>query len=162
METENHVWVVSGEEWYDEGYRRIVIAVCPTKEDAENVKFRVELERDYDEIWIEDFCVKTHDKAPIAYTGRFRLEISPFGEKHYVLREITFIDQKQIAVSATFKERFEFSINHIIKTDGPETYVIMGEFNSIEKVPTEGDAAKQWLARKVNEKGLITLESSGF
>ncbi|MBP5774033.1 MAG: hypothetical protein J6W35_08275 [Eubacterium sp.] len=162
MEAENKVWVVSGEEWYDEEYKRIVIAVCPTKEDAENVKFRVELERDFDEIWIENFYVKTHDKASTAYIGRFRLEISLFGENHYVLRGITFIDQKQIAMSATFKEKFEFSMNHIIKTDGPETYVIMGEFNSIEKVPTEGDAARQWLVQKVNEKGLITLESSGF
>ena len=49
-------------------------------------------------------------------------------------------------------------MDHTIKTDGPETYVIMGEFNSIEKVPTEGDAAKQWIIQKVNEKGLITLE----
>lgn len=163
METENKVWVVTGEDWNnDERGTRIVIAVCPTEKDAENVKLRFYYT--YDEIWIQEFCSKTCEKPFVAYKGRFRAELHLIGEKHYVLGKIDRVSQEgePVPVDCDIKEKFEFSVGHIIQTNGPECYTISGEFTSAEEVPTEGEPAKRWIAQKVNEKGLITLESSGF
>ena len=162
METENRVWVVTGEDWNDERGERIVIGVCPTKEDAVNVKLRFLYT--YSEIWIQEFPLRTYDKPFVAYKGRFRAELHFIGEKHYVLGKIDYVKQETepLSVDCNVKEKFEFSVGHIIKTDGPEIYIISGEFTSAEEAPTEGEAAKEWITQKVNEKGLITLESSGF
>lgn len=162
METENKVWVVTGEDWNDERGTRIVIGVCPTKEDAENVKLRYYYT--YDEIWIQEFSPQTCDKPFVVYKGHFRAELHLVGEKHYVLGKIDYVKQEGEPLSGDYnvKEKFEFSVGHIIKTDGPESYIISGEFTSMEKVPTEGKAAREWIVQKANEKGLITLESSGF
>lgn len=162
METENKVWVVSGEDWNEEKGTRIVIGVCPTKEDAENVKLRFYYT--YDEIWIQEFPIRACIKPFVAYEGSFRAELHLIGEKHYVLGKIDYVKQEgePLSVDYNVKEKFEFSVGHIIKTDGPEIYIISGEFTSAEEAPTEGDAAKEWITQKANEKGLITLESSGF
>jgi len=162
MEIENKVWVVSGEDWNDERGTRIVIGVCPTEEDAENIKLRFLYT--YDEIWIQEFPIRTCDKPFVVYKGRFRAELHLVGEKHYVLGKIDYVKQEGEPLSGdcNVKEKFEFSVGHVIKTDGPEVYIISGGFTSMEKAPTEGGAAKEWIAQKANEKGLITLESSGF
>lgn len=162
METENKVWVVTGEDWNDERGTRIVIAVCPTEEDAENVKLRFKYT--YDEIWIQEFCPKTYDKPFVVYKGHFRAKLHLIGEKHYALDKIDHVKQEwePLPVDYNVKEKFDFSVGHIIRTDGPEYYIISGEFTSMEKAPTEGEPAKRWITQKVNEKGLITLESSGF
>jgi len=159
METENKVWVVSGEDWNEERGTRIVIGVCPTEEDAENLK--LQFENEYDNIWIQEFYPKTWDRPSIIYNGHFKVEIRPFIKKHYILHKVEIMEQEREVLPAGYgpKEKFEFSVGHIIKTDGPEVYIIVGEFTSMEKVPTEGKAAKEWIAQKVNEKGLITLES---
>lgn len=162
METENKVWVITGEDWNDERGDRVVIGVCPTKEDAVNVKLRFLYT--YSEIWIQEFSLRTYDKPFVAYKGRFRAELHFIGEKHYVLGKIDYVKQEgePLSVDCNVKEKFEFSVGHIIKTDGPEVYIISGEFTSAEEAPTEGEAAKGWIIQKANEKGLITLESSGF
>ena len=165
METENKVWVVTGEDWKRERGTRIVIGVCPTEEDAENLKLRVEDE--YDNIWIEQFRSKTWEEPPVIYNGQFKIEIRPLIKKHYILHKIEIMKQEREVLPAGYepKEKFEFSVGHVIKTDAPEIYLIAGEFTSTEKAPFENgenpnksDALKQWLIRKINEKDLITLE----
>ena len=161
METENKVWVVSGEDWNGESGTRIIIGVCPTKEDAENVRLR--LLYTYDEIWVQEFPIRACVKPFVAYKGNFKAELHLIDEKHYVLGKIDYVNQRGEPLSGDYNvKEFEFSVDHIIKTDGPEIYIISGKFTSMEKVPTEEKAAKEWIAQKANEKGLITLESSGF
>lgn len=165
METENHVWVVSGEDWNHERGIRVVIGVCPTGEDAENLKLRVK--DAYDEIWIEQFRPKTWEEPSVIYNGHFKVEIRPLIKKHYILHKIMIMNQEREVLPDEYEpeENFEFSVGHVIKTDAPEIYLIAGEFTSVEKAPLErgedpnkSDALKQWIIQKVNEKGLITLE----
>lgn len=165
METENKVWVVTGEDWDHEKGTRVVIGVCPSEKDAENLKLRVKNE--YDNIWVQEFRSETWKEPSVIYDGHFKVEIRPLVNKHYILHKIMIMNQerKVLPVECEPKEKFEFSVGHVIKTDAPEIYLIAGEFTSVEKAPFESDehpnksdALKQWLIRKINEKGLITLE----
>lgn len=161
------VWVVTGFSYDCNGSR--VLAVCPTEEDAHNaVNY---YKRHYDDVEYECFSQETYDPSPVCYSGVFTAEVRPYEDDTYILGQVRITQSEQVLDNDIPDPKdFEFTtftlINKISDT-GEGSYELRGNFLSMEKVPVKtdinvGKAAREWLIKKVNEKGVIKLVIPDF
>lgn len=161
------VWVVTGFSYDCNGSR--VLAVCPTEEDAHNaVNY---YRKHYDDVEYECFSQETYDPTPVCYSGVFTAEVRPYENDTYILGQVRITQSEQtLDNDIPDPKEFEFTsftlISKISDT-GSESYELRGNFLSMEKVPIKtdinvGKAAREWLIKKVNEKGVIKLVIPDF
>lgn len=161
------VWIVTGFSYDCDGRR--VLTVCPTEEDAHNaVNY---YRKHYDDVEYECFSQETFDPTPVCYSGVFTAEVRPYENDTYVLGQVRITQSEQtLDNDIPDPKQFEFTsftlINKISDT-GSESCELRGNFLSMEKVPIKTDinvgrAAREWLIKKVNEKGVIKLVIPDF
>lgn len=161
------VWIVTGFSYDCDGSR--VLAVCPTEEDAHNaVNY---YRKHYNDVEYECFSQETYDPSPVCYSGVFTAEVRPYENDTYILGQVRITQSEQTLDNDILDPKeFEFTsftlINKISDT-GDESCELRGNFLSMEKVPVRtntnvGKAAREWLIKKVNEKGVIKLVIPDF
>lgn len=161
------VWIVTGFSYDCDNTR--VLAACPTEEDAHNaVNY---YSKHYDDVEYECFSQETYDPIPVCYTGVFTAEVRPYENDTFILGRVRITQSEQsLDNDVTDLKAFEFTsftLTNKINETGIESHELCGNFLSMEKIPIKtntnvGKAAKEWLIKKVNEKGIIKLVIPDF
>ena len=160
------VWVVTGFSYDCDGIK--VLAVCPTKEDAHNaVNY---YSKRYNDVEYECFSQETYDPVPVYYAGAFAAEARPYKNDTYILGQVRITQSEQSLDKEVDPKEFEnVTFTLITKTDstGYKSCELSGNFISTMKIPIKTDvnvgrAAREWLIKKVNEKGVIKLVIPDF
>lgn len=152
------VWVVTGS---CDGTR--VLAVCPTEQDAQNAVHYYD--KHYDDVDYECYSQETYEPIPIYYGGTFSAEVRPYKDGTYILGQVRITQFERSIDKEVDSKEFDdisFTLNSKIDNTGYESCELRGDFISAEKVPIRnsinvGNAAREWLIKKVNEKGIIKL-----
>lgn len=162
------VWIVTGIDYDDE---RVVLAVCPDKENAEKAKGYYQ--RNYDDIEVTERCQETYDEMPYIWSGRFNVTIRPYinHPNTYIMGSVAMSVEKKFLTSDVNPADYDNIYFKIVKTidqDGKEKIEMYGNFSSSIELPAGGEggncgkARREWLAEKVNERGVIKLAMPTF
>lgn len=160
------VWIVTGFSYDCDGRR--ILAVCPTMQDAQNaVNY---YKKHYNDVEYECFSQETYDPIPIFYGGVFSAEIRPYKDGTYILGQVRITQSENPLDREVDPKEFEnisFTLTNKIDDTGHESYTLCGNYISATEVPIKtdinvGKAAREWLIKKVNEKGVIKLVIPNF
>lgn len=155
------VWVVTGFSYDCDSIK--VLAVCPTEEDAHNAVNCYS--KHYDDVEYECFSQETYDPTPVYYAGTFAAEVRPYENDTYILGQVRITQSEQPLDKEVDPKEFEnVTFTLITKTDntGYKSCGLSGNFISATEIPIKtdvnvGKAAREWLIKKINEKGIIKL-----
>lgn len=162
------VWVITGRVLTGIDYdpERRILAICPDEENAQRGK--AYYEEDYDDVEIDCWDQETFEEKPIVWKGTFEIEISPYAksDKTYLINNARMNVEKKFLTKCEIPQKYDsftFDIIKKINQDGKGTFAISGNFITPTEPPEDyfglniGNARKEWLINKINEKGIIKL-----